>query len=207
MDTPAVLLISSTMLIGTAAAVLSAADRPGYAWAKLLASSGYIAFALHRGALASPYGTLVLAGLLLSWLGDLFLTGRSSSYFIAGLAAFLLAHVAYASAFVVRGIAPGLAALAAGVFLVAGVAILRWLAAHQLPDAMRAPVVGYLMAIGVMVALAVGTGSGVLIVGALAFAVSDVLVARQRFVIESPANRLVGLPLYFAAQLLIASSI
>jgi hypothetical protein len=37
--------------------------------------------------------------------------------------------------------------------------------------------------------------------------VSDILVARQRFVREAAWNRLVGLPLYYAAQLLLAYSV
>jgi hypothetical protein len=42
--------------------------------------------------------------------------------------------------------------------------------------------------------------------GALAFYASDLAVARQRFVAESFANKLWGLPLYYGAQLLLAST-
>jgi hypothetical protein len=38
------------------------------------------------------------------------------------------------------------------------------------------------------------------------FAASDVLVARQQFVAPAMANRIIGLPMYFAAQLLFAVS-
>jgi hypothetical protein len=45
------------------------------------------------------------------------------------------------------------------------------------------------------------------LIGAVAFYVSDLAVARQRFVRQQVLNRLWGLPLYYGAQLLLASSI
>jgi uncharacterized membrane protein YhhN len=46
-----------------------------------------------------------------------------------------------------------------------------------------------------------------ILIGALAFFLSDLSVARNRFVAPGFVNRLWGLPLYYAAQLLLASSI
>ena len=46
-----------------------------------------------------------------------------------------------------------------------------------------------------------------LALGALAFAASDVSVARERFVAPAFANGAWGLPLYFAAQLVLAGSV
>jgi uncharacterized membrane protein YhhN len=43
-------------------------------------------------------------------------------------------------------------------------------------------------------------------VGALAFTASDISVARDRFARHEFLNRAWGLPLYYAAQLLIAST-
>jgi len=63
----------------------------------------------------------------------------------------------------------------------------------------------------VMVASAIAaTGAGGdwrYAVGALAFAVSDVAVARNRFVAPGPMNKAWGLPLYYAAQLAFALSL
>ena len=42
--------------------------------------------------------------------------------------------------------------------------------------------------------------------GAVLFYLSDIMVARDRFVAPGFANRLVGLPLYFGGQLLLAWS-
>mmetsp|Transcript_5111 Transcript_5111/g.8507 ORF Transcript_5111/g.8507 Transcript_5111/m.8507 type:complete len:93 (+) Transcript_5111:3-281(+) len=41
-------------------------------------------------------------------------------------------------------------------------------------------------------------------IGAELFYFSDICVARERFVVKSPINKYLGLPLYFGGQLLIA---
>ena len=61
-----------------------------------------------------------------------------------------------------------------------------------------------------MVVLAGGaaatTGHTAIFVGALAFYLSDISVALDRLVEENFMHRLWGLPLYFAAQLVLAAS-
>jgi hypothetical protein len=61
-----------------------------------------------------------------------------------------------------------------------------------------------------MCALACGVtaagGPAIVALGALAFAASDVSVARDRFVQHDFFNRAWGLPLYYAAQLMLALS-
>jgi uncharacterized membrane protein YhhN len=85
----------------------------------------------------------------------------------------------------------------------------RWLRT-TLPRDMRVPVQAYFAVIGVMSILACGvTGAGgpaVVAVGALAFTASDISVARDRFVRPQFLNRAWGLPLYYAAQVLLALS-
>ena len=73
---------------------------------------------------------------------------------------------------------------------------------------MKQPVVAYFIVIGTMSALAcavtaAGGPAGVAL-GALAFAASDVSVARDRFVQHDFRNRAWGLPLYYCAQVLLA---
>ena len=62
-----------------------------------------------------------------------------------------------------------------------------------------------------MVVLAVGTfgadARAAIPIGALAFYVSDLAVARQRFVSRTFWNKVWGLPLYFGGQLILASTI
>ena len=176
--------------------------------AKPLASTGFVALALARGAGASGYGRLVLAALVLGWLGDVLLIPKGAKRaFAAGLASFLLGHLAFAVAFVVRGVAAGW--LAGGALGAAAVAlpISRWLLPH-VPERLRLPVRAYVLVISAMVACASGafgaTRDGVLLAGALGFFLSDLAVARERFVAKGFTNKLWGLPLYYGAQLLLA---
>jgi hypothetical protein len=61
-----------------------------------------------------------------------------------------------------------------------------------------------------MVVTAFGTfgagGNAAIVAGAFAFYLSDLSVARQRFVVQSLVNRLWGLPLYYVAQLILGYS-
>jgi len=178
--------------------------------AKPVASLGFLAAALSEGASASSYGTWVIVALLFSWFGDVLLIPRGAKkWFRLGLGAFLLGHVAYVGAFLARGI----------VFWGFGVALLalsavaygisRWLL-PQVGDRLKAPVVAYIAVITLMVAAAISTTlvspDWRILVAALMFYVSDLFVARQRFVKAGYINRLLGLPLYYVAQLLFAWS-
>ena len=81
---------------------------------------------------------------------------------------------------------------------------------------MKLPVICYILVISAMV---VGAGSvmgadnlklsGRLLAfgGALSFYLSDLFVARQRFLKAEFVNRLIGLPLYYIGQFLLALSI
>jgi len=194
-------------------ALLAAEARESHAgvWvAKPAASTGFVAVALAGGAFGSSYGRWVLLALLLGWLGDVLLIPRDRRAFLAGLASFLLGHLAFAIAFLDRGLSP-VWLIATALLLVAPArAALRWLAPH-VPAAMQAPVRAYVGVICAMVACAVGTvaaawRSGILI-GALMFFVSDLSVARNRFVAPGFDNKLWGLPLYYGGQLLLAASV
>lgn len=175
--------------------------------AKPLASTSFVLAAVASGAATTTHGKVLLAALALSWLGDVFLLGRSDAAFLGGLGSFLLAHLAFALSFLLRGVS--VAASAAGAALLALVAtfVWSWLSPH-LPGKMRAPVVAYVLAIALMVSLAIGTTvarpSLLLLAGAIAFFASDLAVARDRFVAPGLANRVWGLPLYYGAQMLLA---
>jgi uncharacterized membrane protein YhhN len=177
---------------------------------KPVASLAFIWAGLAAGALDSAYGQLVLFGLALCLLGDVLLIPlERPAVFRAGVFAFLAGHVAYSAAFLARPLDPfGLAAGAVLLAVVVG-GVLRWLA-PSLPADMAWPVRFYMVVIGLMSALACGVsaagGPWAVAVGALAFTASDVSVARDRFVRHEFLNRAWGLPLYYAAQLLIAST-
>ena len=205
------LVLSSTFLATAVAALLWAelkSSRLGVWLIKPFASTLFVITALLAGALASSYGRLILLGLLFSWLGDVFLIPKRQLFFIAGLGSFLLAHVAFSGAFLQQPLEVLPLTLAATATVVIAIIILRWLWPH-LTHNFRPAVVSYLAAISLMVVLATGTMAAAglqLAIGAVMFAVSDIFVARDRFVSPSVANRLWGLPLYYGAQLIFALS-
>jgi uncharacterized membrane protein YhhN len=168
------------------------------------------------GPQADPgYFRWILAGLLLCLAGDVFLIFFFSRIlFLAGLVSFLAGHVLYVIAFFSlagMGTANGIAivsivAISGGVF--------AWLRPRL--GKMLVPVIAYIAIITVMVIGAVSlmgngnrafSGRALALAGAILFYVSDIFVARQRFATRNWFNRAVGLPLYFAAQFLIAFSI
>jgi uncharacterized membrane protein YhhN len=185
-------------------------SRVGRALGKIVASTLFIAVALRLGALHSAYGRAILVALLLSWIGDACLLSRRRILFVAGLASFLCAHLAFAAAFCTRAIDPF--ALLGGAVLIGavGVAMSYWLWPY-LDRFYRFAVTAYVGALIAMGALALGAsagGAGLLVAsGALLFVASDVSVARDRFVAPGWINRAWGLPLYYIAQLLLAGSV
>jgi uncharacterized membrane protein YhhN len=184
---------------------------PGRAAAKLTASSAFVWAALLWGATASGYGMLMLTGLVLCWAGDaLLLPGGNGRAFQLGIGSFLLGHVAYAVACTRLSLDTGWLVVCGGLVGTAGLAVHRWLRPHVPPD-FRAPVCAYLVVIAVMLTFAsaasLSGGPGLLGVGALGFAASDVSVARDRFVAPGFANGAWGLPVYFASQLALAFTV
>jgi uncharacterized membrane protein YhhN len=177
---------------------------------KVTASTAFVLLALSFHATGSPYGQTMLVAFALSWIGDVCLLSERSTLFLSGLASFLLAHVAFSVAFAAGplSLAAGAAALAS--MVVVGVLTLAWLW-PRLGTPYKAAIGAYVTAIVAMCSLAVAhsaaTGSWLVGVGALAFAASDISVARDRFVSPGFSNKAWGLPLYYSAQLLLAWSI
>lgn len=180
--------------------------------AKPAASLGFIAFALAAGAFETDYGLLVFVGLVLCALGDVFLIPKSKVFFLAGMAAFALGHGGYIAAFVAAwgGFSTSFIAAAIIVAIVFPL-IFRWLQPHL--GEFRLPVAGYCVIIGVMTAMSFAAAPHgtapywPAAVGAVGFALSDIAVARNQFVRPSFFTRAWGLPLYYAAQMLLASSV
>ena len=200
-----------------ACAVLVRAEQQGdhkrRALAKLTASAAFLAVAAGFAA-ATPFTRWMFAGLVLGAIGDMALLWPSKRAFLGGLVAFLLGHLAY-----VVGIAqietPGRWLADAGFLalipLAIGLAVLAML--WRRLGSLRLPVVVYVAAIVAMVvaALAAWRAHALpapqcnrLALGAALFFVSDLAVARDRFVARAFVNRLWGLPAYYVAQLLVA---
>ncbi|MEZ5894361.1 MAG: lysoplasmalogenase [Parvularculaceae bacterium] len=181
--------------------------------AKTAASAAFVATALAAGALDSAYGLWILLALILCMAGDVLLIPAGKATFLAGMGAFALGHLAYAGAFVSGGAAPSAIFFAGAIVMaVFAGASLKWLWPH-LGD-FRIPVAVYTAIIAVMAATStLAAPPGVtaphwpVIAGAFGFAVSDLAVARDRFVSPGFINRVWGLPLYYGAQLLLAGSV
>jgi uncharacterized membrane protein YhhN len=181
---------------------------------KPLTSALFVLLALWRGP-ALRYDWLVVAGLALSMAGDVALIRRERNWFLAGLVAFLLGHVAYLAAFGTRA---GLTTLhPAALAAIAATSIALFLHFRPYLDRMLWPVAAYIAVITLMLMNAWAVFSApfndegtrwLIAAGATLFYVSDVTVARDRFVPGAGfANRAGGLTLYYAAQFLLAFSI
>ena len=181
---------------------------------KFLLSSFFILVAILQTAALSPFAVAVMIGLLLCLAGDVCLAIPGQTAFRIGLAAFLLGHVGYIAAFVMTA-RPGLTMWAAAMLAVP-VSTLVYRRLLPYLNGMRRPVMGYVVVITLMVIAAgalfgvesLSLGGRLLILnGALAFYISDLFVARQRFVHQTFYNRLIGLPLYYLGQFQIAYAV
>ena len=124
-----------------------------------------------------------VVALVLSLAGDVFLM-LPRDLFVAGLASFLLAHVAYIVGLRIddgpwTGVLVWVAVMAAVASVIARPIVANLRRDH--PD-LVAPVVVYMGAISLMVASALATGIWLAAAGALVFYASDYLIARTRFV-------------------------
>jgi uncharacterized membrane protein YhhN len=182
-------LVGAWLAIAAAAAVVDwvviGLDRPGTPAIERVAKPAAL-LALLGAALAWPAGagdaavrSLLLVALAASLAGDLLLLG--SGRFVAGLVAFLIAHLAYVVAFTrLPGSVPWVVAgaiVAAVVVATVGRVLVR--AARRM--GLAAPVGAYLVVICTMAIAATRTGLPAAIVGAWLFVASDAMLAWGRF--------------------------
>ena len=157
---------------------------------KPLATALLIAIALTLDADSGPVRVWFCIALALSLVGDVMLL--DDSRFIAGLAAFLLAHVAYIGGFLAldtwRWWTFALSALPAGVVVTTvGMRIIRATATEPRP--VQLGVRAYLVVILMMFAVACGAGSWLVVAGAALFVTSDSLLGWRSFVVTTPVAR------------------
>lgn len=149
-----------------------------------------------------------VVALALSLVGDVFLM-LPGDLFVPGLAAFLLAHLAYVVGFLVGGLdAPGVLVglLAVAVaFLIVGTRILR--DARRQEPALAGPVTAYMAVISAMVVCALGTGRLLAILGAGLFYASDALIGWNRFVRPAPGAGTAIMVTYHLGQILLVLSL
>lgn len=202
-------------LIATAAVLAIAGVYLPLPWlhyvAKPLATLLVVAMVWRRRSSERGYREGVLVGLLLSTLGDVFLM-LPGDYFVFGLASFLFAHLTYLFAFARRerlfAVVWPLLAYAA---LAAIVLSVLW---PDLPQALRVPVIVYVLVLAAMAAQAVAVwrqrrdrATALAAAGGLFFVASDSMLAIDRFVAPAAAATLAVLATYWIAQSLIGLSV
>jgi uncharacterized membrane protein YhhN len=181
---------------------------------KTILSCLFILTALVQSHPIPGYFYILLIGLIFCLGGDVFLALPRERMFLFGLVSFLLGHVFYVGCFFYLVDVSHWTWIGAGIGLVAGGAVFFRLRPHL--GSMLIPVMAYIVVITVMLvgAWTVLGDSGVdflgrLLVfsGAVSFYVSDLFVARDRFLKMEFKNRLFGLPLYYFGQFLLAFSV
>ncbi|OGQ07913.1 MAG: hypothetical protein A2026_22220 [Deltaproteobacteria bacterium RBG_19FT_COMBO_46_12] len=181
---------------------------------KTILSLLFVAAALLQPHSVPVYYHYLLVGLIFCLIGDVCLALPQEKAFNAGLVAFLIGHVFYIFSF--SSLISISYWISSGLFIIFGISalIFFWLRPHL--KSMLIPVLLYIVVITVMVSGAWAvfwrssfqvSGRTLILIGSLCFYFSDVFVARDKFIKEEYPNRLLGLPLYYAGQFLLAFSV
>ena len=181
---------------------------------KTILSGLFIFAALVQPHPIPAYFYLLLLGLIFCLGGDVFLALPQERMFLMGLVSFLLGHVFYIACFYYLADLSHWTWIGGIVAIVVSGGVFFWLRPHL--GSMLLPVIAYIVVITLMLigawtvlgdANVKFTGRVVIFVGAVSFYVSDLFVARDRFIKTEFKNRLVGLPLYYFGQFLLAFSV
>ncbi len=189
-------------------------DRVPLLIAKSVLSLLFVMTALLQPHSVPVYYHYLLIGLIFCLIGDVCLALPQQSAFKGGLVAFLIGHIFYIFSFSFLIPTPYWISSGILIFLGTSTFIFFWLRPHL--KSLLIPVLIYIVVITVMVigAWAVFwkfsfriSGRALVLAGALCFYFSDVFVARDKFIKEEYMNRLLGLPLYYAGQFMLAFSV
>jgi len=201
------ILIGATVLVAVGDWwAVSAGRKPVEYALKPLTMAVLIAAALAMPDPVTPASrTWFVVALALSLVGDVFLMLPDSELnFIGGLGSFLLGHVAYILGILaIDDLSTG--RLVIGIVLVlVGIATLGQTivrGAYRTDKVFGVPVALYIGVISTMVALAIGTGRPVLILGALLFFASDACIGWSKFVKEFAGYRMAIITTYHLGQI------
>lgn len=147
-----------------------------------------------------------VVALVLSLFGDVFLMLPTDA-FVAGLGAFLLAHVAYIVGLNLDSAGDWWWAVPVAIAVgVVGSRLVQGIRRSGHPE-MVVPVVAYVLTIAVMVASALASGNAVAAAGAVLFMISDSLIGEQRFVRPRGWQPVAIMVTYHVAQALFVLSL
>jgi uncharacterized membrane protein YhhN len=189
-------------------------DRKPLFIVKSVLSLLFVTTALLQPHSVPTYYHYLFVGLIFCLIGDVCLALPQEKAFRAGLIAFLIGHILYIFSF--SSLAQIDHWISAGLFIIFGISalIFLWLRPHL--KSMLIPVLLYIVVITVMASGAWAvfwkstfpiSGTALILIGSLFFYFSDVFVARDKFIKEEYRNRLLGLPLYYTGQFLLAFSV
>jgi len=205
-------VILASIMAGAVVSLLRAVrveDRTQEVLSKTVASAVFVILGALRWSSGDVVGGWLVAGLAFCAIGDVLLLGKRT--FDVGLIAFLLlGHALYVAGFHAALPVGRWSLLVLALLLIVSGGAVRWLWPHL--GRRRFSVLAYIAVISVMVWGGVSAFTGGVLpwtaaAGALLFYLSDLAVARQRFVQKSLINRALGLPTYYLGQLLLALTI
>ena len=209
-----ILLIPAIVLLAFLLFFEKRENRKGMLPTKTVLSLLFIATAISQIHFMQPYTIFIIIGLLFCLGGDVFLALPQDRMFFCGLVSFLLGHVCYVIGFFWIADPSYMTLMGVIVTMLLGALIYPWLKPHL--GTMKKPVIAYILVISFMF---IGAWSVLgmqqqpimarllIFAGAASFYISDIFVARDRFLKNDFINRLLGLPLYYMAQFMIAFSI
>ena len=209
-----VIIIAATLLLVGLLFFENNGNLKGKLPTKTILSCLFILSAVLQPRPLPAYFYILLVGLIFCLGGDVFLALPQEKMFLFGLVSFLLGHVCYVLCFFyVADLNPWTWGGSA-IGLTISSLVFFWLRPHL--GAMLVPVMAYIMVITAMVSGAFtvlgdshlhAPGRFMVLFGAVSFYISDLFVARDRFLKTEFVNRLIGLPLYYGGQFLLAFSI
>ena len=209
-----VIIIAASFLLAGLLVFEKNGNQRGRLPTKTILSGLFILTALLQPHPFPEYVYILLIGLIFCLGGDVFLALPQERMFLFGLVSFLLGHVCYVLGFFyVADLNPWTLGGSAIGLAVSG-RVFFWLRPHL--GSMLVPVIAYIIVITAMVIGAFtvfgdtrlhSTGRFLVIFGAVSFYISDLFVARDRFLKTEFSNRLLGLPLYYVGQFLLAFSV
>jgi uncharacterized membrane protein YhhN len=204
--TGALVAVFAAFAVADWTAIWHGADR-SRTLSKPIATVVLVAIAAVAGEMDGDARSALVIAAVLCLAGDVALLGDSEKRFLLGLSAFAAAHVAYVVTALLVGVSWPRLAIAFPVLAV----LLGFQALTQvLSGAMRqggppmlVAVVVYSLIISAMVVTATGTPSWLAFAGATLFAVSDSMIAYNRFVEPFPKADLPIMVTYHTGQLLL----